>query len=454
MSSRWGFVLGILAVGCEGNRNESDVVRAATIRVSLTSDGRDPLGSSRNATVSADGRTVAFDSSASNLVAGDTNGASDVFVREIQSGTTELISVSTVGGVGNGGSTLPALSGDGRYVAFLSTASNLVAGDTNGKKDVFVRDRIGGTTTRASLDSLQDEANGDCEAPSLSSDGRYVVFSSVATDLVSGDGNGKKDIFRRDRDLAITIRVSLDVAGGDPNGDSEDPSVSDDGNTVAFASAAGDLHSDDPNATVDVFARDIAGATTHLISRASASGGVDGALGNAASGSVSAPPVRRVWISGDGRWVAFESGATNLVGGDTNGKVDIFVRDRVLKATERVSVHTDGTQALQDNAGPRISRDGRYVVWTSYAPNLVPSDNNAVHDCFLRDRTLGTTVRVSVRTYGEEGITQGVPVFTAAGTSPAISPDGTYVVFESDATNLVDGDLNGQRDVFLRGPLQ
>jgi hypothetical protein len=382
--------------------------------------------------LSADGRYVAFQSAATNLVSGDINNKLDIFVRDRQTGTTTRISKSSAGAEGNGDSTYPSISSDdGRYVAFQSAATNLVAGDgdTNGKTDIFVRDRNTGSTYLVSKNSGGVEGNGDSGNPEISADGRYVTFESAANNLVTGDTNSVTDVFVRDRTTGTTTRVSRDSAGVQGNGLSLDPSISDDGRFVAFGSAATNLVSGDTNGERDVFVRDRQTGTTTKVSKSSA-----GVAGDALSGTPS--------ISADGRYVVFESTATNLVSGDTNAKFDVFVRDRQTGTTTRVSKSSAGAEGNDISEYPTISADGRYVTFESDATNLVSGDTNGAVDVFVRDRQAGTTTRVSKSNAGVEG--------DDASLNPAISSDGRYVAFHSIATNLVSGDTNGNSDIFVR----
>ena len=257
---------------------------------------------------------MVFYSSASNLVSGDTNGWSDIFVHDRQTGQTTRVSVASDGTQGNSASDKPSISSDGRYVAFKSTATNLVSGDTNGFIDVFVHDRQTGQTTRVSLASDSTQGNGDSYSPSISADGRYVAFRSSASNLVSGDTNGTSDIFVHDRQGGGTTRVSVASDGTQGNGDSYSPSISADGRYVAFMSAASNLVSGDTCCS-DIFVHDRQSGQTTRVSVAS-----DGAQGNNHSWYPS--------ISADGRYVAFHSYASNLVSGDTNSAPDVFVHDR------------------------------------------------------------------------------------------------------------------------------
>jgi Tol biopolymer transport system component len=378
--------------------------------------------------ISADGRYVAFESEAANLVPGDTNGKSDIFVRDRQLGTTERVSIDSAGAEGNGDSYFPSISADGRYVAFWSNADNLVPGDTNGTFDVFVRDRQLGTTERVSIDSAGVEGNSDSVQDSISADGRYVAFSSIATNLVTGDTNGNEDVFVRDRQLGTTERVSIDSAGAEGNNASYSPSISADGRYVAFESQATNLVSGYTNGGWDIYVRDRQLGTTEGASVDSA--GIQG------TGSSSRPS-----ICSDGRYVAFYSDGNDLVDGDTNGTSDVFVRDRQLGTTERVSVDSAGIEGNSLSYDSWISADGRFVCFVSAATNLVPGDTNGYRDIFVRDRQLGTTERVSIDSAGAEGNSDSY--------LPSISADGRFVAFLSSANNLVPG-YNGSWDVFIR----
>jgi Tol biopolymer transport system component len=289
-----------------------------TTRVSVDSAGAEGNDYSHDPAISADGQIVAFQSNATNLVAGDTNGASDAFVHDRSTGLTERVSVDSSGAEANSYSYRAAISADERSVAFHSFASNLVSGDTNGTWDIFVHDRSTGLTERVSVDTTGTEGNdksSDLDRPVISSDGRYVAFSSLATNLVAGDTNAKADVFLRDRQLGTTARVNVDSGGAEADDSGGYPSISSDGLLVAFTSSATNLVAGDTNATNDAFVRDRALATTERVNL-----GFDG---READGPAFSPS-----ISADGRYVAFESDASNLVPGDTNGVRDVFVRDR------------------------------------------------------------------------------------------------------------------------------
>ena len=403
-----------------------------TERVSVSSSGVEGDSHSYTPSITADGRFVVFDSYASNLVAGDTNGFRDVFVHDRATGTTERVSVASGGAEGNSNSYRHSISADGRFVAFWSDGSNLVTGDTNSAGDIFVRDRITGTTERVSVDSNGAEGNSECYYASISADGRWVAFASSSTNLVPGDTNGFWDVFVHDRTTGMTERVSVATSAAQGNNDSNSSSaaITPDGRFVTFESNASNLVAGDTNQAGDIFVRDRQSGTTQRVSVATS-----GVQGNGLS--------RYAALSADGRFVAFESDASNFVPSDTNYHVDIFVRDRQSATTERVSVATGGGQANGSSGNPLISADGRFVTFWSAATMLVVGDTNGSSDAFVRDRQSATTERVSVDSSG----VQGNGYYSG---SPSASADGRFVVFDSGAWNLVVGDTNSSVDVFLR----
>jgi hypothetical protein len=400
-------------------------------RVSVSSAGAQGNGSSEwgRQMVSGDGRFVTFSSFASNLVAGDTNGRGDIFVHDRTTGATTRISVDSSGAQGNSSSYLPAISSDGNFVTFWSNASNLVAGDTNGAADIFVHDRTTEITTRVSVDSSGIQGDSDSLTPSISSDGNFVTFYSYASNLVAGDTNGRGDIFVHDRTTGATTRVSVDSTGVEGNSDSVESFISSDGRFVTFWSDASNLVAGDTNGAADIFVHDRTTGATIRVSVDST--GIEG-------NSDSYFPA----ISGDGNFVTFWSLASNLVAGDTNGRSDIFVHDRTTGITTRVSVDSSGIQGDGDSFTPSISSDGRYVTFRSSASNLVAGDTNGATDIFLHDRTTGSTSRVSVSAMGIQGNFD-------SDQPPSISPDGSVIPFVSAALNLVPNDTNNNRDVFV-----
>jgi Tol biopolymer transport system component len=357
-----------------------DLRTQVTIRASLDVGSDDPNGKSFFPTISASGRYVAFASDASDLVPGDGNGLEDIFVRDLKLATTTRVTVDSTGGDANGGTRHASISADGGHVIFVSTASDLVPGDGNGLPDVFVRDLQAGTTTRASVDVAGGDANGQSgsfflfDPPSMSASGRYAAFFSDASDLVPNDGNGVSDVFVRDLARNQTIRVSVDVSGGDPDGGacSNNPSISANGGLVAFCSYATDLVPDDDNGVADVFVYSLNQGTIERVS-------VDTVSGDADGGSFSPS------LNGSGRQVAFASTAADLVPGDGNGLLDVFVRDMSRGVTRRVSVDVSGGDANGVSGEPSISRDGASVAFHSSADDLVPGDGNQTFDIFVGD---------------------------------------------------------------------
>jgi Tol biopolymer transport system component len=398
-----------------------------TERVSVDSSGAQGNHFSSSNAISVDGRFVAFESQASNLVAGDVGGHRDIFVRDRASGTTERASVATSGGQANADSYSPSISADGRFVVFASAAWNLVVGDNNSRPDIFVHDRVLATTERVSVATGGAQANHVSDFAVISADGRFVAFQSRASNLVAGDSNGLVDVFVRDRQAGTPEMISIGPAG--PPGSAYLPSISADGRFVAFESAAPDLVALDMNGRSDIFVRDRVSATTERIS-------VDSYGTEANSDSFSAS------ISADGRYVAFHSNASNLVVFDANGCADVFVHDRQSGTTERVSVSIAGANGNALSVYASISADGRYVSFESSAGNLVALDTNGCTDVFVRDRQAGSTERVSVDSGGAQG--------NAYSDSGSISADGHILVFHSQASNLVAGDTNAAADVFAR----
>jgi Tol biopolymer transport system component len=403
----------------------SALAAQSTTRISLGTGGAQPNATCYGPSISADGRFVAYESSASNLVVGDTNGYLDVFVYDSQTATTTRVSLGVGGAQSNHQSYEVALSADGRFVAFKSSATNLVVGDTNGGTDIFVHDRQTATTTRVSVNSSGAQASGWSSSPSISQDGRYVAFDSEAPDLVAGDTNGVSDAFVHDRQTGVTKRVSVDSGGAQGDQSSWVPGISADGRFVSYVSDSTNLVPGDGNSQSDIFVHDlVTGATTRV---SVDSFGVEG------NGYVYWPV-----LSADGRFCAFLASSSNLVPGDTNFADDIFVHDRQTGTTERVSVDSFGTEADDNCDGPVISADGRFVAYMSYATNLVPGDSNFALDVFLRDRATGVTTRESVDSSGAEGdLDSDSPSLSADGRYVAFDSDASNLV-PGDTNNHFD----------------
>jgi Tol biopolymer transport system component len=394
-----------------------------TERVSVGPGGVQANNTSYGSALSADGRFVAFDSSASNLVPGDSNGVLDVFVRDRQTGITQRVSVGLGGAQGNSYSGDPALSADGRFVAFESGATNLVPGDTNGVQDVFVRDLQTGTTERVSVGpggGPDNESSGD---PALSADGRFVAFYS-----------GDSGVFVLDRQTGTTERVSVGPGGVPGNESSAQPALSADGRFVAFTSGSSNLVPGDTNNLLDIFVRDRQTGTTERVSV--------GPGGPEAYGGSWLPA-----ISADGRFVAFMS----MRSFSRPSEGDVFLHDRQTGTIQRVSVGPGSVQTNNWSSYANLSADGRFVAFGSWASNLVPGDTNGVKDVFVRDLQTGTIQRVSVGPGGVQGNAAGVPGANGSGRiMPALSADGRFVAFDSHSSNLVPGDTNGKLDTFVR----
>ncbi|MDP2600093.1 MAG: hypothetical protein Q8P84_05085 [Deltaproteobacteria bacterium] len=333
----------------------------------------------------------------------------------------------------------PSISADGRFVAFESLAPNLVPGDNNLHWDVFVRDRSLSQTHRVSVSSDGTEGNDSTGSASISADGRFVAFKSFADDLILEDTNNKLDVFVHDRQMEQTSRVSVSSRGEEGNrGGSSDLgniSINADGRFVTFESAASNLVPEDTNNELDVFVHDRQTEQTSRISVSSS-----GEEGNDSTYNAS--------ISADGRFVAFHSYASNLVPRDTNNRPDVFVRDRQTEQTSRISVSSSGGEANFGSYSPSISADGRFVTFVSIATNLVPEDTNGAMDVFVHDRQFGKTHRVSVNRNGEESVGDD-PNYHFSDAS--ISADGRSVAFLSNASDLVPGDTNDAEDVFVVG---
>jgi Tol biopolymer transport system component len=352
-----------------------DLLDDSVERVSVNSAGSPANNHCNRPSISADGRFIAFDSPATNLVLGDTNDTSDVFLHDRLTGTTERISVNSSGAQGNAFSYQSTISGNGRFISFTSEATNLAAGVTSPNGEVYVRDRVAGTTEIISVGIAQPPVLASSSHwPAISVDGRYVAFTSNTRYELS-DVNGQADVFVRDRVTGTLARASVDAAGFDGNG-ANHPTISANGRFVAFQSGD-NLVAGDTNGTGDVFVKDMLTGALEWVS-------VDGAGAPSNGWSYNAS------ISGDGRYVAFSSFASNLVSGDTNGSQDIFRRDRQDQTTELVSVGIGSAPGNADSGGSQhsitvaINTDGDAVAFTSAASNLVVDDLNNSEDVFVR----------------------------------------------------------------------
>lgn len=403
----------------------ADTKDSRTARVSVSNTGEQGAASrlGGKAAVSDGGRFTTFTSDGPTFVPGDTNSAGDVFVRDALTGTTTRVSVSENGEQADRYSFSSSISADGRYVAFASYATNLVPDDTNENADVFVRDTVAGTTTRVSVTGSGADGNAASSNPVISADGRQVTFGSLASNLVRGDTNRRQDVFVRDLAGGTTTRVNVS---------SSEEQATDDaaaeialtfssvvaGRYVAFRSGATNLVADDTNGTWDVFVRDLVEGTTV---RASVSDG---------GAQADARMIGGFSITADGRHVVFESPASNLVDGDTDGKVDVFRRDLVAGTTTLIELA--GAGESESGFLAQISPDGRRLAYSS----------SGYGELLVRDLVTGDTTAIDVSGDGAPG--------NGASWNKAFSPDGSFIAFESTASNLVDGDTNAGRDVFVR----
>ncbi len=390
-----------------------------TARVSVGPGGAQANAGSWVGKISAEGRFVTFASAATNLVPADSNGFADVFEHELSSGTTTLSSVTATGIQADGPSSAGSISSDGHFTVFTSEATNLVGGDTFGNADVFVRDRVSGAVTRVSVNTAGTQADHDsaasASAAAISADGRFAVFTSDAFNLAPSDWNDASDVFVHDVSLGTTTLVSVALDGNTGNGLSTGPSISSDGRYVAFASEANNLVTAPLSSLMNVYVRDLQSGITTLIGggfyssispdgrfvayvrsvglvfqvflddtqsnwNMLVSSGPGGGPGNDNS-SFYLPSV-----STDGYYVAFASAATNLVPGDTNGRIDVFVRNMTNGLITRASVGSGGQAGDGDSTHPSISPDGRFVAFQSQASNLVAGDTNGASDVFVHDR--------------------------------------------------------------------
>ncbi|RKY18695.1 MAG: hypothetical protein DRQ55_12700 [Planctomycetota bacterium] len=386
--------------------------------------GQQVLGSgARHPDLTPDGRYAVYSSSDWNLFNGVTLNQQNIIFRDLQTGTSELISLSKWGGEASAGSSQPALSADGRFVVFTSSAWDIVTGSPSGSH-IYMHDRQTGVIELVDVPTAGGSANGSASEPSLSDDGRYVAFESYATNLAGADTNGKLDVFVRDRQLGVTTQLTQG------NLESEEPTISADGQRVVFHTRANDMLAADTNGKHDVVLWHRSSDSYELVSRTS--------LGGVSNGTS--------WISTisrDGRWVAFCSDAGNLNGaGASNGKLQVIVFDSVTGLMTTASVDAMGNGADHHGYDPRLSSDGRFVTFQTRASNLIATDTNGNEDIYVHDMLSAETRRVSESLAGVGGLS---PVFPVA----PISTDGTRMLFADPSNNLVVNDTNGN-DLFVR----
>jgi hypothetical protein len=407
-------------------------IAGSTTLVSGKSQRNQSNGASSKPSASDNGQFIAFRSPATNLAAARcNNGFNHIFVRARSAGTITCVSVNSNDNQAVQDSDAPSISSNGQFVAFDSAATNLAGGTcNNGFSQIFVRDRSAGTTRCVSVNSNGNQGNQNSHAPSISSNGQFVAFDSVSTNLTGGKCNsGFHRIFVHDRTTGTTICVSVHSNGTEGNGDSFDPSISANGQMVAFHSSATNLTNRCTNGNSHVYVHDLTTGQTRCVSLDSNE--------NQSDGNSDLPK-----ISGDGLFVAFESDATNLTSQCNNAFAHIFVRDLTNGRTSCASVDNNDNQGNNDSVQPSISSDGRLVTFSSVATNLTITRCIAGNSqVFVRDRTGKKTTCASVDAKKREG--------NGASVNPAISDDSRLVAFESNSNNLVKNDTNGLLDVFV-----
>ncbi len=425
------FVLGALGAPLPAAADPGGTTELVSIStLGVQGNGLSGFGfAAQRTSLSGNGRVIAFLSDADNLVAGDTNGFRDVFVRDLDLDTTTRVSVSSSGLQADDDLLDCDISYDGRYVTMTTRASTLVPGDTNGQRDVFFHDRVLGTTTLISVGLNGAPGNNGSESGRVSADGRYIAFWSGASNIIPVDLNSLGDIFLYDRFFDTVTLVTVSTDGTQANDNCAFPDISPDGRYVVFASRADNLRSGDTNGSYDIFVRDL------LL-------GVTLGAGPPLTAPVWQGDSIRPSVSADGSQVVFESAAENVVTPDGNGTSDVFLWTVATGAIQRLSEDGAGTVGDDQSRRAEISADGHYASFESRADNLLASDTNFTTDVFVADLVLGGLTVASLTHAGLPG--------NFLSTDGSISEDGSFVAFTSPATNMVPGDVNGQYDVFVR----
>lgn len=406
----------VLLAATESPRPECPTIEP--MRASVSSLGEEGNQPSEYASISSDGRFVAFESNATNLVSGVT-GPGGLFIHDRITGETQLVGLESDAALGK-----PAVSASGEFVAFLTGIA--YAPDDTDHLDVYLRDMATSEITLVSRSTTGMPANGSSGTPSISADGQVIAFDSYATNLTPINTAERQQVYVHERTTGTTTLVSIGMGVAAPNGDSYQPAVSADGRYVAFSSRASNLVPFDQNERTDAFLHDRMTGQTVCVS-------VD--LQGLPAGGAS------VSVSADGRFVAFSSSGSDLVADDTNGVSDVFVRDMLVGETVRVSISNEGLQGNGGSGGASISGDGRFVAFSSGASNLTPSDTNGASDIFVVDRDLSVIRRVSIARLGDQA--------NQSSYEADISADGQFVAYITDATNLVFRDTNEATDVII-----
>jgi len=423
--------------------SRSMLARSALALVSIVSsslaqvttlDSRSSTGAQGNAisdvgALSAGGHFIAYQSKATNLVGGDTNGQQDVFLTDRTTGQTVLVSRASTGAIGNAASWSPSVTANGRYVAFDSLASNLTGQDGNGTYDVFVRDLVTSQTRCISVGQAGEAGNGESRISwgrGISADGAVVAFQSHASNLVGGDFEGKLDVFVWDSQTQATARISRSIGGGGANANSGNPSISIGGRWVVFESTATDIVPGATGVHSNIYRFDRELGAYLMVSR-------DAAGQEWNNGSY--------WpsVSADGRFTAFVSNATDVVSGDNNGSGDVFIFDAMTLQTTLASRSGSGGVPNGTSIVPSVSWDGSFVCYQSDANNIIAG--LSWWKVYLWERNLGVTT----------GMSRGIGGWASGGTYfPSMTQDGKMVSFHSLDSSLVVGDNNSNHDVFTR----
>lgn len=403
-------------------------------KASNSASGGDADDANYRPAVSGNGRFVVYSSDATNIIENDVNGFTDIFLYDRLNGKTELVSITSFGEQLNAGSSLfnNSVSDDGRYIAFTTTATNISFESTNGLMLAYVHDRVSGMTTLVSKSSGGAIPNSSCTRARISGDGRFIIYSSTATNLANDvDDTNDTDIFVYDRDTGNTECASVNAAGKSPVGAAAFSSVSADGRFVTFQSACDTLDANDTHIGNDIFIRDRQLGSTTLIS-AGAGGAADGASDESV-------------VSGDGSFVVFRSNATNLISGTTVAANNhLYLWKRADGSVSLVTKAFGGGAASAGGSLCDISESGRFVVFRSTATNIMNIAQTQSAHLYLYDRVNDTFSRASDTIGGTEA--------NGDVSDPSISNDGSVVAYVSNANNLSPNDQNSDYDIFVAGP--
>ncbi|MBD3671845.1 MAG: HYR domain-containing protein [Gammaproteobacteria bacterium] len=391
-------------------------------RVSVNDSGAQANNNSFMHMLSADGRFVVFDSMASNLVAGDTNSSRDVFVYDTVNASVERVSVDSNGNEMTGLSRAPSISADGRFIVFESQAV-LATGGTAGTFQIYLHDRQDRTTRLISANSSGTAGNGHSNRARITEDGSQVLFHSSASNLSVADGNPFNDVFIKHLSNGNVELVSRTYSGAQADNHSLDADFSRDGRYVVFISQATNMTSDSVSGLRHLYLRDRQLGTTRLLS-------------GAANGSSYAPD-----MSGDGAHIVFYTSASNLASGMNGSGLQVMNYDIAGDSFRLVSQSAGGVEGNDHSYSPAISDDGSVIVYTSFASNLVTADTNSNSDVFLYEREAATNQLIS---RSEASLGNGNTVG-----GPSISANGIHIAFSSYANNLVANDTNAYADTFL-----